>query len=142
MSAPTVETTVDQATVDRLSEAFRRCIATYEVDDRTFAPDVLFDIYPPFWRFQIQGPAALLDNLRSISEVPGDVTVLRTVRTASGFVTEHEETTSGPEVMVVRHLWLCEVRDGRIVEAVGYCNGPWDAELRARHAAEAPMIRP
>jgi hypothetical protein len=25
---------------------------------------------------------------------------------------------------------------------VGYCNGGWDDELRARHAAEAPMVRP
>ena len=23
-----------------------------------------------------------------------------------------------------------------------YCNGGWDVALRARHAAEAPMIRP
>ena len=40
---------------------------------------------------------------------------------------------------VARRLWLCEVRDGRITEVVGYCNGGWDDELRARHAAEAPM---
>jgi ketosteroid isomerase-like protein len=42
---------------------------------------------------------------------------------------------------VARRLWLCEVRDGRITEVVGYCNGGWDAELRARHAVEAPMLR-
>ena len=34
------------------------------------------------------------------------------------------------------------MRDGRITEAVVYCNGGWDADLRARHAAEAPMLRP
>jgi hypothetical protein len=34
------------------------------------------------------------------------------------------------------------VRDGRITDVVGYCNGAWDAELRARQAAEAPMLRP
>ena len=49
----------------------------------------------------------------------------------------------GPDIDVVaRRLWLCEVRDGRITEVVGYCNGGWDDELRARHAAEAPMLRP
>ncbi len=42
---------------------------------------------------------------------------------------------------IARRLWLCEVRDGVITEVVGYCNGGWDDELRARHAAEAPMLR-
>ena len=37
---------------------------------------------------------------------------------------------------------LCEVRGGRITEVVGYCSGEWGEELRARHAVEAPMIRP
>ena len=55
---------------------------------------------------------------------------------------EHEETQRGTKVEVARRLWLCEVRDGRITEVVGYCNGGWDEELRARHAAEAPMLRP
>jgi hypothetical protein len=31
---------------------------------------------------------------------------------------------------------------GRIAEVTVYCTGEWDDELRARHAAEAPMIRP
>jgi hypothetical protein len=34
------------------------------------------------------------------------------------------------------------VRDGRIAEVVVYCNGEWDPALRARQAAEAPMLRP
>ena len=59
--------------------------------------------------------------------------------TATGFVTEHEEVH---ETEIARRLILCEVRDGLITEAVVYCNGGWDAELRARHAAEAPMLRP
>jgi len=44
--------------------------------------------------------------------------------------------------LTARRLWLCTVRDGRITEAIGYCSGEWDAELRARHALEAPMVRP
>ena len=58
--------------------------------------------------------------------------------TATGFVMEHEETVRDE---VARRLWLCEVRDGRITEVLGYCNGGWDAALRARHAVEAPMVR-
>jgi hypothetical protein len=55
---------------------------------------------------------------------------------------EHEETQHGERTEVAHRLWLCEVRDGRITEVVGYCNGGWDDELRARHAVEAPMLRP
>jgi len=48
--------------------------------------------------------------------------------------------------------WLARARrlldDGQhdcaeqIAEVVCYCSGEWDEELRARHAAEAPMVRP
>jgi hypothetical protein len=41
-----------------------------------------------------------------------------------------------------RRLRLCTVPDGSIAEAVGYRSGEWDDELRARHALEAPMVRP
>jgi len=44
-------------------------------------------------------------------------------------------------VVTARRLHLCEVVDGRITAVTTYCNGGWNAELRARHAAEAPMIR-
>ena len=55
---------------------------------------------------------------------------------------EHEETSRGEHTEIARKLWHCVVRDGQIVEATCYCNGGWDDELRARHAAEAPMLRP
>ena len=48
----------------------------------------------------------------------------------------------GEHTEIARKLWHCVVRDGQIVEATCYCNGGWDDELRARHAAEAPMLRP
>ena len=58
-------------------------------------------------------------------------------------MTEHVEhqVVEGDE-LTARRMWLCEVRDGRIAEVVGYCSGEWDEALRARHAAEAPMLRP
>ena len=65
--------------------------------------------------------------------------VLRVVPTVSGFVLEHEENQGDA---VARRLVVCEVRDGRIAEVVVYCNGEWDPALRARQAAEAPMLRP
>ena len=39
---------------------------------------------------------------------------------SEGFVLEHQETQADE---VARRLWLCKVRDGRIAEVVGYCNG-------------------
>jgi hypothetical protein len=102
---------------------------------------VFYDLLPPFWRFQVQGPQVLATQLRSVASGPVTARLLRVVPTVSGFVMEHEQTERGAAVEVARRLWLCEVRDGRISDVLGYCNGGWDDELRARHAAEAPMLR-
>jgi hypothetical protein len=142
MPVQQTETTVDIATVERLSAAFNQCFSSLDVGDDVFAADVFFDLYPPFWRFQFEGPTAFVSQLRAIAEGEPSARVLRVVPTATGFVLEHEETQGGAKVEVARRLWLCEVRDGRITEVVGYCNGGWDDDLRARHAAEAPMLRP
>jgi hypothetical protein len=129
----------DLATVERLSTAFNRCFETLQADEEALAPDVFFDLYPPFWRFQLQGAQVFEAQLRAISAGPSTARIRRVVPTATGFVMEHEEMQP---TEVARRLWLCEVRDGRISEVLGYCNGGWDDELRARHAAEAPMLRP
>lgn len=139
MPSRQVEATLDSRTITRLSNAFNDCFSTLDVGDDVFAPDAFFDLYPPFWRFQIQGPSEFISQLRAIATGESQARVLRIVPTESGFVLEHEETSS---TEVARRLWLCEVRDGRITEVTGYCNGGWDDELRARHAAEAPMLRP
>ena len=69
--------------------------------------------------------------------------MVRTVPTASGFVTEMVgEHLEDGAVMTDRKILLCEVRDGRISELTIYCSGDWDAELRARHAAETTLLRP
>ncbi len=130
------------STVERLSAAFNRCFETFEADPDAFAEDAFFELYPPQWRFQLQGRDNFAAQLRKIADGVASARALRVVPTATGFVLEHEEVQRGAKVIVARRLWLCEVRDGRITEAVGYCNGGWDDELRARHAAEAPMLRP
>jgi hypothetical protein len=143
MATPQVETPIDGATVARLSDRFADVFQTLEVGEDVFSPDVFFDLNMPVWRFQLQGANAFESQLKSIVEGDVRIDVLRTVPTSSGFVTEHEEhqDARGQE-LTARRLWLCEVRDGQITEAVGYCSGEWDEELRARHAVEAPMIRP
>lgn len=135
-------TVLDQATAERLSGAFHRCFETFEAPEDLFTEEAFFDLLPPLWRFQVVGGEAFTNQLRTIAEGVVTVEVLRTVPTASGFVTEHVETSRDETTTVARRLWLCDVRDGRIAEVVGYCNGGWDDELRTRHAAEAPMVRP
>lgn len=142
MSTQQLQAAPDLATVERLSTAFNRCFETFDAGEDVFAPDAFFDLLPPLWRFQLRGPDAFAAQLRAIAEGPRRARVLRAIPTATGFVMEHEETQDGDRPEVARRLWLCEVREGRITEAVGYCNGGWDDELRARHAAEAPMLRP
>jgi hypothetical protein len=139
VSISTLQTGPDPATVERLSAAFNHCFETLAAEDDTFAPDAFFDLFPPFWRFQLLGPQAFVSQLKAISRGPAKARVLRVVPTAAGFVVEHEESQGGE---IARRMWLCEVRDGHITEVVGYCNGGWDAALRARHAGEAPMLRP
>ncbi len=141
---PTQSAPLDQMTADELADEFHRCFSTFEARVDLFAPDTLFDLLPPYWRFQIEGSnEAFCSQLRSISEGSVEVEVVRTLPTSSGFVTEHVETQHTPDGDVVaRRLHLCEVRDGQICAVTTYCNGGWDEELRARHAAEAPMPRP
>jgi ketosteroid isomerase-like protein len=138
-----MEPTLDATTVERLSERFHDAFRNLEAGDDAFASDTFFDLNMPVWRFQIQGREAFSTQLRHLNQGEVRVEVLRTVPTASGFVTEHvEHQGSGTDEVFARRLWLCEVRDGRITEVVGYCSGDWDEALAQRHALEAPMIRP
>ena len=141
----TQESAIDQETVERLSRGFHDTFRNLAAGDDVFSADVFFDLNMPVWRFQLQGRVAWEAQLETLAEGGGAVRVdeLRTIPTVSGFVTEHEEhqNVKGNH-RSARRLWLCEVRDGRIAEVVGYCSGEWDDDLRARHAAEAPMIRP
>jgi hypothetical protein len=136
-------TRIDTRNVEQLSEQFAEVFGTPALAEHVFAPGVFFDLNMPVWRMQLQGPAAFAAQLEAVNEGEVRIDVLRTVPTASGFVTEHEEhQLVGDQDLTARRLWLCEVRDGRIVEATGYCSGEWDEALRVRHAAEAPMLRP
>ena len=135
-------TTLDDATAQELSERLADVFRTGRVTD-VLADDVFLDGHPPLWRFQIQGRDNLAAWLTGYSPDGAETTVVRTVPTVTGFVTEltgrHDE--EGKE-MTDRKIVLCEVRGGRITELTIYCSGDWDEELRARHAAEAPVLRP
>ena len=136
---PTTGATIDPATAERLGTALNRCFETFDPGEGVFAEDAFFDLYPPLWRFQVQGADAMANQLRAIASGASNARALRIVPTATGFVMEHEERQGD---VIARRLILCEVHDGLITDVVVYCNGGWDDALRARHAAEAPMLRP
>jgi hypothetical protein len=80
--------------------------------------------------------------LRSLSDedVTGLARAAQTGRRLPRMARETQHTPNGD--MTARRIHLCEIADGRITAVTTYCNGGWDVELRARHAAEAPMVRP
>jgi hypothetical protein len=143
MTTERANTSIDVNALQQLSRRFANVFEDPDSAEGVLASDVFFDLNMPVWRMQLQGSGEFAAQLKVINEGDVRIRVLRTVPTAVGFVTEHEEhqDVRGQD-MTARRLWLCEVSDGSIVEAVGYCSGEWDEALRARHAAEAPMIRP
>jgi hypothetical protein len=145
-TTPADTPTMSEVPAGEVQELSRRFANIFERPDsagEVLSADVFFDLNMPVWRMQLQGPGAFAAQLEAINEGEVRIDVLRTVPTATGFVTEHEEHQNvGGQDLTARRLWLCEVSNGSIVEAVCYCSGEWNEELRARHAAEAPMIRP
>jgi ketosteroid isomerase-like protein len=133
---------IDDGTAQELSERLADVFRTGDVGD-VLTEDVFLDGHPPLWRFQLQGRDTFAAWLGGYSPEGAETTVVRTVPTSTGFVTEfvgrHDQDG---EEMTDRKILLCEVRSGQVAELIVYCSGDWDAELRARHAAEAPIIRP
>jgi len=140
--SPLESTVVDDGTAQRLSERLADVFRTADVG-AVLTEDVFLDGHPPLWRFQLHGRDSFAAWLHGYSPDGTETTVVRTVPTVTGFVTEfigrHE--VHGEE-LTDRKILLCEVRGGRIAELTVYCSGDWDAELRARHAAQAPILRP
>jgi ketosteroid isomerase-like protein len=138
----TATTLLDDARAQALSERLADVFRTAEAGE-VLADDVFLDGHPPEWRFQLQGRDTFDAWIKSFMPHGAETTVVRTIPTVTGFVTEftgrHEEAG---EEMTDRKILLAEVRDDRIAELTIYCSGDWSAELRARHAAETQLIRP
>ena len=140
--SPLASTVLDDATAQELSERLADVFRTAHAGD-VLTDDVFLDGNPPLWRFHVQGRDAFNTWIKGFMPQGADTTVVRTIPTVSGFVTEfvdrHEENG---EAITSRKILLCEVRGGRISELTVYCSGDWNAELRARHATETELIRP
>jgi ketosteroid isomerase-like protein len=132
----------DDAVARELSERLADVFRTAQAGD-VLAEDVFLDGNPPLWRFQLEGRDTLDTWIKSFMPHGAETTVVRTIPTVTGFVTEftgrHDEDS---QEITDRKILLAEVRDGRIAELTVYCGGDWDADLRARHAAETHLIRP
>ena len=137
------ETSVAGSTVQHLSEALAQVFRTADVGD-VFTDDVFLDGHPPMWRFQLEGLEAFDSWLQGYAAHRPSVSVVRTMATATGFLTEQTavEHVEDRGEITSRKVLICDVRDGRIAAMSVYCSGDWDSALRDRHAAEAPMIRP
>ena len=135
-------TVLDDALAQQLSERLADVFRTADAGD-VLADDVFLDGHPPLWRFQLQGRDAFDAWIKGFMPDGADTSVVRTIPTVTGFVTEfagrHQD--HGEEI-TDRKILLAEVRAGRITELTIYCSGDWNAELRARHAAETQLIRP
>jgi ketosteroid isomerase-like protein len=135
-------TVLDDALAQELSERLADVFRTADARD-VLADDIFLDGNPPLWRFQLQGRDTFDAWLKSFMPHGVDTTVVRTIPTVTGFVSEftgrHE--IDGEEI-TDRKILLAEVRSGRIAELTVYCTGDWNTEQRARHAAETQLIRP
>ena len=128
---PLASTVLDDALAQELSERLADVFRTADGGD-VLADDVFLDGHPPLWRFQLQGRDTFDAWIKSFMPDGADTTVVRTIPTVTGFVTEftgrHEE--NGEEI-TDRKILLAEVRAWRIAELTIYCSGDWNAELRA-----------
>ncbi len=135
-------TVLDDALAQELSERLADVFRTAAAGD-VLADDVFLDGNPPLWRFQLEGRDTFDAWIKSFMPDGAETTVVRTIPTVTGFVTEftgrHQENG---EQITDRKILLAEVRGGRIVELTIYCSGDWNAELRARHTAETRLTRP
>lgn len=128
--------------VERLVEGMVHVLETGEGAAEVFAPDAVFDLNVPAWRFQVRGAAAFDEWWHQEVQHRGRVTVGRSAATSSGFVLEVSiEFEFERQELYARQLILADVSDGRVTNVVLYCTGDWDAGTRARQAVEAPMIR-
>ena len=114
---------LDDATAQDLSERLADFFRSTEPGD-VFSDDVFLDGHPPLWRFQLQGSDNLADWYRNYAPDGCSTTVINVIPTATGFVTEFVGQHAEDDELII------------------YCSGDWNADLRARHAAETTLLRP
>ena len=129
-----------------LADTVRRCYESMNWGGLSalYAPDVLLDMHPPGWRYQVQGAEAVSAQWKAIVNQFEDFRVswVRARPTDGGVVVEWEmHAGHGDNEHMCRQVDLLQGDGSAITEHVVYCTGMWDAATIARQKAEAPMIR-
>jgi ketosteroid isomerase-like protein len=138
----TTATTATATLAERITECLRA--GDYDRLAELYRPDALLDSNVPYWRYQLQGPRAILAQLR---EEEGSLsgwrcTGLRATATEDGVVVETEVRFDHEgEERLWRDVHIVHTDGQAITEHVIYCCGIWDAATIARQQAEAPMVR-
>ena len=112
-----------------------------------YRADALLDANVPQWRYQLQGPEAIGEQLHEewapVLAAGGRVTARRTTPVDGGLVVETEgHFTHDGEEQLWRDIHVFRIEGDAVVEHTFYCTGVWDAATIARQAVEAPMVRP
>ena len=133
-------------TTTSLADTARRCYETMDWDGLAslYAPDVLLDMQPPGWRYQVQGAEAASAKWKAIIDQFEDfrVTWTRATPTNDGVLVEWEMRSGhGDGEHLCRQADVLHGDGSTITEHVVFCTGMWDASTIARQKAEAPMIR-
>ena len=133
-------------TTANLADTVRRCYEKLDWDGLAalYAPDVLLDMHPPGWRYQMQGAEAASAQWKAIIDQFEEfrVTWVRVTPAADGVVVEWEmHTGHGDSEHLCRQADVLHGDGNAITEHVVFCTGMWDAATIARQKIEAPMVR-
>jgi hypothetical protein len=131
-----------QSSVQRLAKGVELVYGLEQPRD-VFAPDAVFDINIPSWRFQLGSPEAFVGWFRHYTKEGYKINVENVVETQTGFAMEleGEYTDHHGDELYFRNLLLCKVAEGLITEVIYYCTGDWDRPTRERQAKEAALVR-
>ena len=134
---------MDAGQADVLAGKIIRFLATGDVPEGLFRPDVFLDLSMPNWRIQTACAEDLIAVRKEGHPGPGTVTGWRADPTPSGFVLEFEERWNGEgQQWYAREMIRADVTDGAIAELTVFCTGDWDEARQAEHAAAVTLIRP
>jgi SnoaL-like protein len=133
-------------TTTQLAERLERAFKGLDLDSvkDLYDAKVVLDAHVPGWRFQLQGPDALLGWWNeTVSHMPKPRTVwTRATPTADGAIVEWElRIGDDDESGICREIDVFHTDGERITEHVLWCGGMWDHDTIVRQKAEAPMVR-
>lgn len=142
MTTETTTTTTTKTLIDEIDRIYRN--ADYDNLAGIYTPDVVLDAHVPSWRFQLQGPEAIVSWwLEQVSHFEKfRVTWVRVTPADGGAVVEWEmrADVEGGEALC-RQVDVLHGDGEKIDNHVIFCTGFWDPPTIARQKAEAPMVR-